>query len=542
MNPSSGLLKHGRERAEAPLVTVAVAADEYETGARTAADAGDHTGALALAQHGERLADARGEHLAAAWCRLLQARALAALADARCVPVARAAVRGFDDEGCAVGAAQALAVVAHRLAVTGGDGVVDELAHAAVALEGVTPAVEAIEAYADLAEAEAATGLLDRADDHARLAVRLAGELPVPETVALRAIAVLGTIVRQRVVTARHTIDEADARALAFDWLAAWPRLEARLRREPARWAELAVTAATLLVEVGDELVRALGVLTAVRRRAGDRPDIVVTALGELARVNLLTNHLDAAHAFLDEAEQRAVAARLHDALAGLAATRAAVFEAAGDADAALQAFKRYHQHTVASAERVRHRQSDAVRARVAELVQQSMVSALTNEANSDALTGLRNRRFLDHEAPALVDARRRRDEPTCVAVIDVDKFKHVNDHYGHAAGDEVLIAIGGLLRAGVRDDDLVIRTGGDEFVLVLGAPLAQTQRVLERVRASVEQADWVALGLPAVTLTIGAAALGAAQSLSDAIADADGALLVAKRAGRNAVHSAATP
>ena len=517
------------------------APDDYLAAARTASLAGEPGETLALAQQGERLATARGERIVAAWCLLHQARALAALGDTRCVAVARAAGRAFRGEQCWVGAAQAHAAVAHRLAAVGADGVVEELALAAVALDAVTaPSADCADAYADLAAAEAATGLFEHADAHARLAVRLADDLAAPEPTALRAIAVHGAMVRRHVVAARLTNDEADARALALEWLARWPRLEARLRREPALWPELAITAATLLVEVGDELVRALGLLDAIQRRAGDRPDIAVLALGEQARVNLLTGHLPAAHGFLDEAERRAVAARLPDALPPLAATRAAVHEAAGDATAALHAFKRYHQHTVAQSDRVRRRQGDAVRARVAELVQHSMVSELAEAANTDALTGLRNRRFLDTVAPAVVDARRERGEPVCVAVIDVDKFKHVNDQYGHPVGDAVLVLIGELLRRGVRDDDLVIRTGGDEFVLLLGAPLPQAHRVLERVRDAVERADWSAHQLPAVTLTIGAAPLQPSQALPEAIADADHELLGAKRAGRNAVHSAA--
>ena len=515
---------------------------EFEAAARSLLPAGDLVEALQVAQQGERIAQARGEDVVAAWCQLHQARALAGLNDGRCLTVARAAVRGFELAGCWVGAARAHAVVARRLTTTGADGVVEELAHAAVALDAVgAPTADVAEAYGDLAAAEMAIGLLDRANVHARLAVAIAEEVRGPEDLQLRVLAVLGDVVRQQVEQARYSGDEAAGRAAANAWLAGWPRLEPRARRLAAVWPRLAVTAGALLVELGTDLVPAISLLEGVRRSAHDDAEVEVLALAYLARVNLLTGHLAAAHTLLDSAERLALATRSHGPLVGLADTRAAVYEAGGDTTAALDAFKRFHQLGAAASDHHRRRQADAVRARVAELVQHSMVSALAEMAHTDALTGLRNRRFLDSEAPGLVEARRADGAAVCVAVIDVDKFKHVNDHYGHPTGDAVLVAVGELLRVGLRDGDLVIRTGGDEFVILLfGAPLEHAHRVLERLRAGVEQADWAVRQLPAVTLTVGAALLGPAQGLDDAVAAADDELLSAKRAGRNLVHSAA--
>ena len=549
LNASSGLVNRRWNGTEERQVTIAPTllpahpdAGDYEAAARSLLPDGDMAQALALAQQGERLALARGEDATAAWCQLHQALALAELGDARALSVARAAVRGFMAAGCPVGAARAHAAVAQRLTAAGADGVVEELAHAAVALDAVTsPSLDLAQANGDLGVAELAIGLLDRAHAHARRAVAIGGEVDASETDRLRALATLGEVVRQQVEHARRSGDDAAVRALAGDWLAGWPRLEPRGRRCPALWPRLAIVAAWLLVEVGADVVRAIALLEDARQASQDQPDAELLALACLARVNLRTGHLAAAHGLLDAGERLALTRRVHGALVGLAETRAAVHEAAGDAPAALVAFKRFHQLSAAETDHHRRRQADAVRARVAELVQHSMMSALAEMANTDALTGLRNRRFLDSEAPALVDARRATGANVSVAVIDVDKFKQVNDHYGHPTGDAVLTAIGNLLRAGVRDGDVVVRTGGDEFVLLLfGATLDQAHRVLDRVRDSVARADWSDIELPAVTMTIGAVQLRHSQRLDEAIADADNELLSAKRAGRNTVHSAA--
>jgi len=125
--------------------------------------------------------------------------------------------------------------------------------------------------------------------------------------------------------------------------------------------------------------------------------------------------------------------------------------------------------------------------------------------AMEDALTGVANRRALDealHQALSAAPAGH-----CCVALIDVDQFKRVNDCHSHLVGDQVLQRLAALLRAQVRGADLVARLGGDEFVMLLLTDEAAAAGVCERVRLAVLQFDWTALapGL-AVRVSIGLA------------------------------------
>ena len=159
--------------------------------------------------------------------------------------------------------------------------------------------------------------------------------------------------------------------------------------------------------------------------------------------------------------------------------------------------------------------------------------------ASTDALTGLPNRRRFDELlAEHLAD---RQGRPLCVAMIDVDLFKHVNDALGHGAGDEVLAAVAGRLRASVRDGDVVARIGGDEFAaLLVDAPLDLAAEVLERARASVgDEPAGTNKGPVPMSVTIGVAPVDGSVGADEALESADAALYVAKAAGRNRV---ATP
>lgn len=515
-------------------------AEAFERAARALLPDGDPHEALRLAQQGERLARARGAEAVAAWCLLHQARALTELSDPRALGTARSASRALAGAGEWEGAAWSHALAAHRLAVAAADGVVEELANAAVALDRVDhPSLDLALAHHELAQADLAIGLYDAAHVNARLALAVAAEAGIHEATTLRLLATLGDVVRVQVAQARRGGDDTAARAVAREWLEGWPRLAPRARRHPVLWPRLAAIAGVLLTALEQDLMAAIALLDEARLAGADQPRVEVLALAGLARVNLLTGHLAAAQHLLDTAERLAVVARVHGELVGLAETRALVHEAAEDPVAALHAFRRYHQLAMAEMEHHRQRQADAVRARVAEMAQHSVVTQLAEAANTDALTGLRNRRFLDTEAPALLDARRAAGVPVCVGVVDVDKFKQVNDQYGHATGDAVLVQLSGLLRAGLRDADIVVRTGGDEFVLLLvGAEVEQARRVLERVRQLVERHEWTALGLPPVTMTIGASALDPSRRLEEAIEAADAQLYEAKRAGRNVVRA----
>lgn len=125
-----------------------------------------------------------------------------------------------------------------------------------------------------------------------------------------------------------------------------------------------------------------------------------------------------------------------------------------------------------------------------------------------DALTNLPNRRRFQAQLESLLAARRSSFQPLCVALIDLDNFKHVNDTYTHAAGDEVLQAVASALRCCVRDQDLPARLAGDEFVVLFPrATLAEAERVCRRIEDAVSRLRFPQLSAQLqVSVTIGVA------------------------------------
>lgn len=163
---------------------------------------------------------------------------------------------------------------------------------------------------------------------------------------------------------------------------------------------------------------------------------------------------------------------------------------------------------------------------------------ALTEVSEQDPLTSLLNRRGLDERVDALVAASEASGEPLTVALIDIDRFKSINDNFSHAVGDAVLRRVAGIIRDQCRQHDLPVRYGGDEFLLVLaGADLALGARVLGRLKETVDAWPWAreAPGLK-VTLSIGIASRPAGATIASTIAAADEALYHAKAAGRSGI------
>jgi diguanylate cyclase (GGDEF)-like protein len=165
---------------------------------------------------------------------------------------------------------------------------------------------------------------------------------------------------------------------------------------------------------------------------------------------------------------------------------------------------------------------------------------AAETRASTDALTGLPNRRYFD-EFCGLLARRRRSGDAIGVLMIDIDRFKSLNDRHGHAVGDEVLRAVGGALIATVRDDDVPARYGGEEFVVLLRNPSREVAvEIGERVRSAVAALDLAAFGVPGVTVSVGVAVQRSAdQPVGDVVEMADQALYRAKRAGRDRVVAA---
>jgi diguanylate cyclase (GGDEF)-like protein len=166
----------------------------------------------------------------------------------------------------------------------------------------------------------------------------------------------------------------------------------------------------------------------------------------------------------------------------------------------------------------------------------------LVEVSQQDPLTGLLNRRGLDARIGALVSSADLNDAPMAVAVIDVDRFKRINDSFSHTVGDAVLRRVAAVIREHCRQDDLPVRYGGDEFLLVLaGADLVAGGKVLERLKAAIDAYPWhaEARGL-VVTLSIGLAARARGAAMAQAIAAADEALYKAKAGGRDRISAAA--
>ena len=159
--------------------------------------------------------------------------------------------------------------------------------------------------------------------------------------------------------------------------------------------------------------------------------------------------------------------------------------------------------------------------------------------ATYDGLTGLWNRRQIDQMLEAAVKHAERQGSALCVAMVDLDYFKRINDHYGHVMGDEVLKAVAGTLAGSVRAGDHVGRFGGEEFVLLLpAATMAQATSLADRLRSRLETLQSLPAGEPPVTGSFGLAAWRAGESAGDLVRRADQALYRAEAGGRNRVEA----
>ncbi|MDF3936712.1 sensor domain-containing diguanylate cyclase [Pseudomonas citronellolis] len=172
----------------------------------------------------------------------------------------------------------------------------------------------------------------------------------------------------------------------------------------------------------------------------------------------------------------------------------------------------------------------------------------LRDEASTDALTGLQNRRWFDQAARREWHRHLRGGGQLAVLMLDIDQFKLYNDHYGHPTGDTALAAVAEQVRLGCRrDEDGAARYGGEEFVVILpNCDLTGALTVAENIRAGIENAALPhAMGkFGVVTVSIGAASTssGPVESVEALVAQADASLYKAKENGRNRVESGAAP
>jgi diguanylate cyclase (GGDEF)-like protein len=183
------------------------------------------------------------------------------------------------------------------------------------------------------------------------------------------------------------------------------------------------------------------------------------------------------------------------------------------------------------------------LRARVRSALRISLLmKMLAQKAQIDGLTGLWNRTYLDTRLSEEFAQATRYHHPLSLILADLDRFKQVNDNYGHPHGDQVLQTFATLLTRGCREGDVAFRYGGEEFAVILPeTPLNAAVEVAERVRAEFEAVVWKEHPDQPTTASFGVAGL---RNLSNPaverlLAAADNALYAAKKQGRNCVVAA---
>lgn len=188
---------------------------------------------------------------------------------------------------------------------------------------------------------------------------------------------------------------------------------------------------------------------------------------------------------------------------------------------------------------------------RLAEVIAICLESALSQErlkllGLTDALTGVQNRRYFEHRCQIEISQARRHKHPLACMFLDIDKFKCVNDTYGHQAGDEVLMSVANFIQSQLRVGDTIARYGGEEFVVLLPqTDMYHAHQIAERIRGCIAEENIYANSGHSINLTIsigismlpiGDIAAGNRQLADRMVAAADKALYQAKHGGRNRV------
>ena len=231
------------------------------------------------------------------------------------------------------------------------------------------------------------------------------------------------------------------------------------------------------------------------------------------------------------------IAGRLREAY-GLRNTLAAPLRADGAAAGAIVVSRRTGEIWPPAAIRLLFRAAGEASAALDRVRTQE---AAESEARTDPLTGLANRRYFDEYVRVLA-SRRRTNDRVAVLSADIDHFKLLNDRFGHGVGDAVLRAVADAITASIREDDFPVRSGGEEFVVLLRNPAEGVALAIgERMRQSVRDLDlrWAGLTDP-VTISVGVATgLSTDEAVGDILERADRAMYAAKRAGRDRVVEA---
>ncbi len=176
-------------------------------------------------------------------------------------------------------------------------------------------------------------------------------------------------------------------------------------------------------------------------------------------------------------------------------------------------------------------RATDVTALKRIEAEREALLGRVESLARSDALTGLPNRHALDEQLPREMARARRSGSSLCLAIVDIDRFKAYNDEHGHLAGDQLLRECAIAWDSRLRGEDLLVRFGGEEFLVVLpDTPVEQAEEIVERVRAATPGEQ---------TCSAGLAVWNRAESIDELLARADAALYVAKAGGRDLLMQA---
>ncbi|MEW8524934.1 MAG: GGDEF domain-containing protein [Candidatus Thiodiazotropha endolucinida] len=168
---------------------------------------------------------------------------------------------------------------------------------------------------------------------------------------------------------------------------------------------------------------------------------------------------------------------------------------------------------------------------------------AAIQSAFLDSLTGVKNRSAFDENFSRDIEFNRRKLSDLSLLVLDIDFFKKINDHYGHAVGDMVLKQIATTVEQTIRSSDALYRYGGEEFVVVLNdTNIAGAQLLAKRIRRNVENLRIKSLKDVRITLSVGVSAMVDQDTPESLFERADSALYQAKQNGRNQVYTAEMP
>jgi diguanylate cyclase (GGDEF)-like protein len=301
-------------------------------------------------------------------------------------------------------------------------------------------------------------------------------------------------------------------------------------------------TVGAIEIENGDYLAAEEILQEAVQRHHegfNEDADALAELMLTLARAQRMLGATDRAQASLDESRVLCTDRGLADVLVRVHQEQSELHAARGEFAQAFAVHK-----TFFAAHNALHSSQREAKARTRQAMFETAearreAERFREQARRDPLTGLRNRRYLDEQLPALIKA----GGPLTVAIVDLDHFKRINDQLSHDVGDQVLVLVAKLLEtelAAVSRDGFVARMGGEEFLMVLpGTEAPEAARKLDAVRRAIRYFDWTELtcGLP-VTVSVGVAGRGDAATPTQAglLSAADTNLYEAKRGGRDRV------